>query len=243
VASSAPRGSSHPADPPLISFMDSRIASTAVLLGVLAGCGPESYWLNGDGGTAGAQGGGLGGHLGGVGGSNGTGGRGAGGADAGAPEVPPAVAVRFDFESTSSLDGWQPVGGRPADMVDQVVRSTDAFHHGAGALAAVFDGQYTPLGASDSAYYGVYTNTNPPPPSAVVSIWTMATAPGVSLQIYTQTKPSYLWQGLALSETLVPNVWTKVTATMPAAEAFYFGCIINSPFDMAGTVYFDDISW
>jgi len=136
------------------------------------------------------------------------------------------------------------VGGpRPPDVIDQVARSTDAFHHGASSMALVMDGQYTPLGASDSAYYGVYVNTNPPPANAQVSVWAMATAPGVAILIYTQLKPSYLWQALTISDVLPVNVWTKVTITMPTTEAFYLGILLMGSFDASGTVYVDDISW
>jgi hypothetical protein len=252
-------------DPPLISPMDVEIgrdrtrrssrrggltfgvaprpphaitAASGVLFCLLAACGPESYLpQNGAGGA---------GQGGGVGGAQGGGGSGGdlvdSGTDAGTSDVPASV-VHFDFE-TSTLDGWQPVGSqRPPDVQDQVQRSTDAFHHGSSALAMMFDGSHAPLAASDTPYYGVYTPSNPPPAGAVVSMWLMSTAAGVSIQVYAQTKPAYLWQGLTISGTLNANTWTQITITMPTADAFYLGCIVNSALDIAGTIYLDDISW
>jgi hypothetical protein len=32
-------------------------------------------------------------------------------------------------------------------------------------------------------------------------------------------------------------------AASPIAEAFYFGCVLNSPYHLSGTVYRDDIPW
>jgi hypothetical protein len=76
-----------------------------------------------------------------------------------------------------------------------------------------------------------------------VSAWVMSTAPGIAVTIYTQLKPSYLWQALTISDILPVNVWTKVTVTMPTAEAFYVGCLVMGSFDAVGTVYIDDIGW
>jgi hypothetical protein len=219
------------------------VAISLVLPLLATGCGPESYLPNtgGDDGGAGSSGG-----LGGAGGGaapvdaagDGTGNLVDGSADG------PASVIHYDFESTLNLDNWQPVGSqRPSDVQDNVQVSTVAHHHGDSALAMIFDGTYTPLPSGQTAYYGVYTAFNPPPPGAVVTMWMMSTLGGVSAQIYTQTMPDYLWQGLQVTPAFVANTWTKITVTMPSAEAFYLGCLINSPLDMSGSIFLDDISW
>lgn len=233
--------------------MQPEITRGAVLISLLlaAACGPESYLPGTASGLGGGNGGGLGGGNGNGGGGNpgrdggptDTGHAEAGPVDGG-PDAPiPSATIHFDFESGPTPDGWQPVGARPPDVVDQVELTSDAHHHGASSLAMVFDGRFTPLGGSDTPYYGVYTNTNAPPAGAVVTLWVMSTVGGVSVQLYAQTKPAYLWQGLLISDSLLANTWTKVTVTMPAVDSFYFGCLINSPLDIAGAIYLDEISW
>jgi hypothetical protein len=233
--------------------MQPEITRAAVLISLLlAACGPESYLPGSASGLGGDNGGGgVGGLDGNPGGSGGGGNPGrdasptdTGPADAGPPDTTTPVTIHFDFESGSALDGWQPVGSqRPPDVEDQVQMSTAVHHHGASSLAMVFDGRFTPLAASDTPYYGVYTATNAPPAGAVVTLWVMSTVGGVSVQLYAQTKPAYLWQGLLISDSLVANTWTKVAVTMPAAESFYLGCLINSSLDISGTIYLDEISW
>jgi hypothetical protein len=216
-------------------FAPSVLTAGACLLVLAASCGPESYvpMLDSAVGGRGGDTEGSGGALGGQGGAGGT----AGSSDAGGP------TIRFDFESTLNLDNWQAVGNEvPPDVQDQVQVSTSNAHHGASSLAMIYDGSYTPT-ASGNPYYGVYTAFNPPPPGATVTLWLLSTAPGVSVQVYAQTMPDYLWNGLAMTSPLVVNTWTKVTTVMPTAEAFYLGCLITSPLNISGAIYLDDISW
>ena len=92
-------------------------------------------------------------------------------------------------------------------------------------------------------YYGVYTSSGAPPANAEVSVWVMPTMAGISVQLYAQLQPDYTWVSLTSTTTLAPNVWKELQVTMPDADSFYIGLLINSPFDISGAVYLDDIVW
>jgi hypothetical protein len=218
---------------------------TAATLGapLFAGCGPESY-KRGALGAGGGDGDGAGGAA-----AQDAGGDGDGGgddSDGGAGGEPDSglslPTIRYDFE-TDALDGWMRVGDeRPVDVLDTVTRSTDVYHNGTSSLAMGFDGMYTPP-VPPNPFYGVYTATRPPPAGAKVTLWMLSTAPGVSVNFYVQTKPDYLFQALTLTQLATTGSWYEITVQIPDADIFYFGCVINSPFDIQGGVYLDEVSW
>jgi hypothetical protein len=224
------------------------IAMSSLIISMgFAACGPEAFLPVGGmdgGGTGGVAASGMGGVA--ASGTGGvlTGGGTGGGAGGDSSTADGGVTIHYDFESTLNLDNWQAVGNEvPTDVQDQVLTTTAQHHHGIGSLALIYDGAFTPPPTGTNPYYGVYTAFNPPPPGAIVNMWVFSTAAGVSIQVYAQTMPSYLWQGLIVSNVLVQDTWTEITVTMPTAAAFYLGCLINSPLDISGTIYLDDISW
>jgi len=204
--------------------------------GGTAGASVGDAGEGGQGTEAGAGGSGGASGSGGLAGSSGGAGR---GGEAGGVVVP---TIHFDFES--NLDNWIPVGmQRPPDVQDAVVHSTDQAHHDTGSLAMQFDGTYTPLDAGDP-YYGVVTGVTPPA-NAIVTLWMYATAPGVMVEVYCQTKPSYEWVSLTnySATVLAVDAWTQITLVMPDADSFWFGTKLYTPLDITGAVYLDDISW
>jgi hypothetical protein len=152
----------------------------------------------------------------------------------------PAPQVHADFET--NLQGWLPIGNqRPPDVLDSVTQSTAQAHHGTGSLAMFFDGVHATT--VTDPFWGVYTDTNLPPANAQVTFWAFATAAGVSLNIYDQRSPDWLWQSLTTSALLPVGVWTQVQAVIPNNPVLYFGCRVQSSQDYAGTIYLDEISW
>jgi hypothetical protein len=164
-------------------------------------------------------------------------------ADAGAAAEEPAPSVRFDFEA--DLQGWQrDLNQRPVDTLDSVEQSTALAHHGSGALRMVLDGKYTPIPPfvpDPRPFYGVY-EAGAPPPGADVSLWLLSTAPGVSVEVYTQAGAAFTTTILA-SVPLPTNEWRQIEVTTPLAAARQFGLRLDSPLDLQGFVYLDEISW
>lgn len=165
-------------------------------------------------------------------------------ADAGAvgAEVP-TPSVRFDFEA--DLEGWQlDMNQRPVDTLDRVEQSTALAHHGSGALRMVLDGKYTPIPPfvlDPRPFYGVY-EAAAPPPGVHVSLWMFSTAPGVSVEVYTQAGATFSVTTLA-TVSLPPNEWRQIDVTTPLEPARQFGVRLNSPLDLQAFVYLDEISW
>jgi hypothetical protein len=162
---------------------------------------------------------------------------GAGGAQA------PTPSVRFDFEA--DLQGWQlDLNQRPVDTLDSVEQSTEIAHHGSGALRMLLDGKYTPIPTfvlDPRPFYGVY-EPDAPPPETDVSLWMLSTAPGVSVEVYTQAGAAFTTTILA-SVPLPPNEWRQIDVTTPLEAARQFGVRLNSPLDLQAFVYLDEISW
>jgi hypothetical protein len=162
-------------------------------------------------------------------------------ADAG----PVTPSVRFDFEA--DLEGWRMgVNQRPVDTLDTVEQSAALAHHGTGALRMVLDGNYTPtppppFGFDAGPYYGIF-QAGAPPPGVDVSLWMLSTAPGMSVEVYTQSGATFTWTVLA-TVPLLPNEWRQITVAMPLEQARQLGIRLYSPLDFAGEVYLDEIRW
>lgn len=164
------------------------------------------------------------------------------GGDGGGGTVVPEPTIRWDFEK--SLQGWSGVTEPiPADCVDSITVSKDAAHNGEAALALTFDGQYTPDPSSRNPYYGAISSSAPPPGSQV-TVWMMATAPGVAAEWFTQLAPFYDWVQLTPPTSSVGvDLWTEFTFTMPPTAVLGFGVKVYTPLNFTGAIYLDHVSW
>lgn len=162
--------------------------------------------------------------------------------DAGARDAGSNVpTIRIDFES--SLEGWQSVPNqRPEDALDGTERSTALAHHGRGALRMIYDGSYTPVSgvSASNSFYGAYERSAPPP-GVEVGLWMLATAPAVSVEVYSQTSATSARTVLA-TVPLPQNQWREITAIVPAG-ARQFGVRVLAEPDLRGYVYLDEIRW
>jgi hypothetical protein len=158
-----------------------------------------------------------------------------------APEAT-GPSIQRDFER--SLEGWQSVSDqRPEDTLDGTEQTTELAHHGAGALRMVFDGNYTPVAgvSSDNSFYGAYED-RAPPPGVEVSLWMLSTAPDVSIEVFSQPAPPRAPTTLA-TVPLLQNEWREIHVIMPLVEARLLGVQVQSPLDLEGFVYLDEIRW
>lgn len=162
--------------------------------------------------------------------------------DAAAPEAegPP---IRRDFEET--LEGWQSVADQlPEDTLDGTEQTAERAHHGRGALRMVFDGNYTPVAgiSAENSFYGAYEQDDAPPPGVEVSLWMLSTAPGVSVEVFSQPDPPAADTTLA-TVPLLQDEWREIRVIMPLLEARVLGVLVRSELDLEGFVYLDEIRW
>lgn len=162
--------------------------------------------------------------------------------DAATPEAegPP---VQRDFEE--SVEGWQSVAEQlPEDTLDGTEQTTELAHHGSGALRMVFDGNYTPIAGitAEDSFYGAYEQDDAPPPGVEVSLWMLSTAPGVSVEVFSQPDPPGADTTLA-TVPLLQDEWREIRVIMPLIESRVLGVLVRSELDLEGFVYLDEIRW
>ncbi len=70
----------------------------------------------------------------------------------------------------------------------------------------------------------------------------LSTAPGVSVEVYSQPDPPGADTILA-TVPLLQDEWREIRVIMPLLEARLFGVLVRSELELDGFVYLDEIRW